>query len=73
MENWTAYFANDPDDDYNLTVEILYEDEIVAMIKHGNNGLDLHLYSSENDLVIPFDWLYGLMTEAKRRLVRSDD
>jgi len=68
MKNWTADFGNDPYDDYNLIVEILYEDKDVAVIKQGKEGLEIKWHQSIEDLIIPFDWLFDLMLEAKKRL-----
>lgn len=69
MTGWSADFANDPFDDYNLIVEILHNDEDVAVIKQGENGLEVKWYANKNDLVVPFDWLFGLFLEAKNRMV----
>lgn len=68
MSGWTADFVNDPFDDYNLIVEILFNDEDVAVIKQGNNGLEMKWYASDKDLTIPVEWLNGLLNEAKERL-----
>ena len=71
MIGWTADFANDPFDDYNLIVEILFNNEDVAVIKQGNDGLEMKWYASEKDLIIPVQWLNGLLNEAKERLKRT--
>lgn len=68
MNKWTADFGNDPFDDYNLIVEILFNEKDVAVIKQCNDGLKLKWYASDNDLIIPVDWLMGLLKEAKERL-----
>jgi len=68
MNQWAADFGNDPDDDYNLIVEILYDEEYVAVIKQSPNGLILKWYPSEIELNIPVDWLMGLFEEAQRRM-----
>ena len=68
MSQWTADFTNDPNNDYELIVEILYNDEDVGFIKNGKCGLELILFAHNNDYIIPFEWLFGLMSEAKRRL-----
>ena len=68
MKQWSADFANDPHDDYNLIVEILCDDTYVAVIKQGKEGLEIKWYPTEKELVIPLDWLSGLLEEAKIRL-----
>ncbi len=68
MEEWTAYYVNNPDDDYNLVLEILHNDNDVALVYQVENGLKLKYYANENDLVIPVDWLLGLLSDAAKRL-----
>ncbi|WP_085832444.1 hypothetical protein [Clostridium merdae] len=71
MSGWNADFANDPFDDYNLIVEILFNDEDVAVIKQGEDGLEMKWYATNKDLIIPVEWLNGLLSEAKERLNRA--
>ncbi|MDL2288832.1 hypothetical protein LJC32_05585 [Oscillospiraceae bacterium OttesenSCG-928-F05] len=68
MKKWSADFGNDPFDDYSLTVEILYGDEDVAMIKRGVDGIEIKWYPHKNELVIPFEWFFSLLEDAKQRL-----
>jgi hypothetical protein len=68
MLKWTADFTNDPNNDFELIVEILCNDQDVAVIKQGNSGLELKLYPHNKDLIIPFDWLIGLMNEVSNRM-----
>lgn len=68
MDKWSADFCNDPFDDYNLVVEILLNDEEIAVIKLDNNGTYINWYPHEKEVSIPLDWLLGLMLEAKKRL-----
>jgi hypothetical protein len=72
MRQWSAVFVNDPYDDYNLIVEILCDDEIVAIIRNVNEEIILQWYSKEDKLEVPVDWLLGLLTEAKRTLEKQD-
>ena len=60
MEDWTAYYSNNPDDDYNLIVEILFKDEDIAMISNGIDGLELKWYASNADVKVPVEWLLSL-------------
>lgn len=68
MGKWTADFTNDPFNDYNLITEILLDGEEVAVIKSKESNLRIIWYSSEKEMEIPFDWLLGLMLEAKKRM-----
>lgn len=68
MSNWTADYANDPYNDYEMIVEILYNDEDIAVIRQGEGGLELKWYAHQNDLVVPLEWIADLFTEAKKRL-----
>ena len=68
MKQWTADFVNDPYDDYNLIVEILYDDEEIAVIKRGQQGLEMKCYPNKEELTIPIDWLAGLFSEARKRM-----
>ncbi|MFA6263726.1 MAG: hypothetical protein WCW33_04135 [Candidatus Babeliales bacterium] len=68
MEKWTADFINNPDDAYKLIVEILYNGHDVAIIKKEDNALKIIWYANPNDLDVPFEWLLGLMNEAKKVL-----
>ena len=67
-KEWSADFANDPYDDYNLIVEILYGDEDIAVIKRSQIGLEIKFYPNTEELLIPFDWLLRLLLETERRL-----
>lgn len=68
MKNWTADFTNNPFDDYNLIVEILCDDEEIAVIRQTSNGLELKWYPNDAELFVPLDWLSELLIEAKKRL-----
>ena len=68
MGGWTANYVNNPKDDYNLVLEILYNDVDVALIYMSENGLNLKYYASEHDYIIPVDWLSGLLSDATKRL-----
>ena len=68
MNNWSADFGNDPYDDYNLIVEILCDNEEIAVIKQGQNGLNLIWYPNEEEISMPVDWLLGLLEETQKRM-----
>jgi hypothetical protein len=69
MEKWSADFVNNPNEDYNLMVEILYDEEEIAVVKKDENGrLIMKWYPTEKELLIPVDWLIRLLAAAKERL-----
>ena len=68
MSNWTADFSNDPNDDYNLIVEILFNEEDIAVIRKGKEGLEIIWYPSEKELVLPLQWLSSLLNEVEKRM-----
>ena len=68
MEHWTADFVNDPFDDYNIMIEIHHNNEDVAAIKRGDQGLEIKLYQNNEDLTVSFDWFLDLLLEAKKRM-----
>ena len=61
-------FGNDPYDDYNLIVEILYNEKDVAIIRKIDGQLILQWYAKDSNLEVPVDWFLGLLEEAKVRL-----
>lgn len=68
MNVWTADFANDPYNDYSPIVEILYDDKDVAVIIQGKDGLELKWYPNKRELIIPLQWLCGIIIEFEKRL-----
>jgi hypothetical protein len=71
MSKWAADFANDPSNDFEFMVEILYDDKDVAVIRRGEEGLELKWYANKKDLVIPLDWISETFIEAKKRLIKN--
>jgi hypothetical protein len=71
MEEWTAYYVNNPNDDYNLVVEILHGESEFAWIFKEEGSLKLKFYAHGEDVTIPGDWLIGLLNDAKLRLVSN--
>jgi len=71
MKKWSANFLHDPYDGYNLTLELQYGSDDVAVIKRSQHGLILEWYTSLKDLIVPVDWLLGLLEDAKRRFSGS--
>ena len=68
MSKWVADFTNDPTNDFNLVVEILYNDEDVAVIRQGEEGLELKWYARNTDLTVPLDWVMEILIRAKNGL-----
>ncbi len=68
---WSSLYANDPGDDYELVIELLYKEKDVAVIRHKEKGLELTWYANENNLNIPVDWLLERLIMAKRDLKRD--
>jgi len=66
---WTADFTNDPNNDYELMIEILCDDEDIGVIRPGKYGLEFILFSHSKNIVIPFDWILNVMNEANNKLV----
>lgn len=65
MSNWIANFINDPNHDYDLMVEILYNNKDVAIITQEKQNLKFTWYANDKDIIIPFDWLFSVINEAK--------
>lgn len=68
MKGWSADFVNDPNNDFEVVIEILYEDKDVAVIRQGDDGLEIHWYENTKRLVVPVDWLVKLLIDAKNNL-----
>ncbi|AIF51848.1 hypothetical protein [Pelosinus sp. UFO1] len=68
MKGWSADFVNDPNNDFEVVLEILYEDKDVAVIRQGVDGLEIHWYENTKRLVVPVDWLVKLLIDAKEKL-----
>ena len=68
---WSADFTNDPYDDYNLIVEILCDDEDVAVIKQNGNSLDFVWYPNDKKQTIPVSWLLEILLEVKDRMTQN--
>jgi len=66
MKEWSAYWGNNPYDDYNLIREILHNDMEIAVIKQSQQGLILQWYVDPNGLTIFVDWFSELLITAIR-------
>jgi hypothetical protein len=68
LKKWSADFCNNPHDDYNLIVELLCDDEEVAIIRRADDRLEMRWYPTPEEIIVPVEWLNGLLAEAARRL-----
>lgn len=69
MNEWTADITNNPDDDYNLIIEILNNDEYIGRIYNDNEkGMTLKIYETNKQIDIPIEWLLNLFKQAKKDL-----
>jgi hypothetical protein len=68
MSEWTSEITNNPDDDYNLMIEILNDDEYVGRIYKENSKLVLQIYETEKKISIPYNWLLKIMISAEKEL-----
>ena len=68
MEQWSANITNDPFDDYNLIIEILFNGEEVAVIRQGEDGLEIRWYPNKEEITIPLKWLSNFLNYAEKRL-----
>ena len=68
MNGLEANYINNPNDDYNITIEILYNDVDVANISKNVDKLELKFYANNEDVTIPVDWLLELLQTAKQSL-----
>ena len=68
MRGWTADYVNDPYNDFEIVVEILYNDKDVGVIYKGEHGLEIKWYGNNKSLVIPVEWLVLLLMEVKSKL-----
>ena len=66
MSTWTSIYVNDPDNDYEVVVELFCDDKIVAWITQGENGLNLKWFPHKKDIIVPVDWLIELFAKVKK-------
>ena len=68
MSGWSANYINNPNDDYNLTIELLYNNVDIAVIYKNKDKLELKFYANNEDMVVPIDWLSELLENAKKSI-----
>lgn len=65
---WTSEITNDPNNDYELVVELLMDEEYIGRIASGDGGLVLKVYPRNDPVVIPLPWLVGVFNQAQSDL-----
>ena len=73
MKQWAADVGNDPNDDFNIIIDILYgekfkEDHFATIKQNPEGGLSITWYPHKEELVIPLDWLLSILQGAKKEL-----
>lgn len=63
MGVWTAEFSNDPENDFNLYVELLEDDEYKARIYYDTNEIVCIRFYGGSEAILSFDWLSGIIKE----------
>jgi hypothetical protein len=72
MSQWAAEITNNPDKDYELYLELLEDDEYRARIEiSSQEQLVLRVYSTEQEVSLPVDWLVQVIVMAKKELRQS--
>lgn len=70
--NWTANIVNDPNQNYDLVVEICEGHQHRATIRRPPSGtLTLCVYTEDGDFDVPARWLIDVLQRADRDLVAS--
>ena len=72
MGIWTADFSNDPENDFNLYVELLEDDEYKARLYYDmDERLYLRFYGG-SEVILCVDWLTGIIKDmATSRINKS--
>lgn len=66
MEKWSIIYVNDPNSNFDIVMELLYEDEDFAWIKKDKEGISLIFFPNKKGISIPINWLESVLKEAKR-------
>lgn len=65
MGSWTSEITNNPDDDFNLYIELLNDEDYIGRIfRDKDKMLKLQLYCEES-INIPCEWLSEIINRAK--------
>lgn len=65
MKKLVADYVNDPENDYDIMVEILSDDEEIAVIRKVDNEYKMIVYKTMNDVEIPLIWLKDVIQSLK--------
>jgi len=67
MKGWTAEITNNPDNDYELYMELLEDDEYRARIERAPSAqLVLTVYGTTQAFSLPIDWLLEVVEGFKK-------
>lgn len=66
MEQWVADIVNDPDNDYDLTIEILFQEVEIATIRKIDGDYKIIFYPTDEEIQIPIVWLSGLIEKLEK-------
>jgi len=74
-EEWKADITNDPNDDYNLVIDLKQNKNHIGRLYIHNEELFLRLYSSSKHIDVPAKWLENILKGAEEELMscRKED
>lgn len=64
-DKWSAVFTNDPGNDYALTMEISYAEEILAIVRQNSGTLVVEFYPISHAVSAPLDWIIDRLETAR--------
>ncbi|MEM6454258.1 MAG: hypothetical protein AAF772_04115 [Acidobacteriota bacterium] len=74
QSHWSADFANDHLDDYNLCMYIYCDDEFWGAIHRlPDNSITLTIYPQDTSTTVPVAWLNELLAQAEKELPLRED
>ncbi|MEZ4300250.1 MAG: hypothetical protein R3B70_35210 [Polyangiaceae bacterium] len=69
MGTWTADVGNDPNQDFDLCIELMEDGEYRGKLQRDLSGtLQLTVYPAPKGVVFPVDWLLSMMNGAREEL-----
>ncbi|MCL2855401.1 MAG: hypothetical protein FWE21_07270 [Defluviitaleaceae bacterium] len=69
--NWGLCYVNDPDDDFNIVIEVLYGERDVALMTCDFCGI-MRWHPNKEGVDIPIDYLLELIHKSKEEFGRPD-
>lgn len=68
LGTWIAEVINNPDDDFNLIIEISNDEKYYGRIIRVQDQIQLIWYPNIDESVVPVEWLLSLLVKAKAEL-----